>query len=71
MLKRGDNSILIDTVSDIVRGGLHIVGGIAHRDTDPRILFNDRDVVAAVAERHALLACHADALKDARRAVGF
>lgn len=70
MLKRGDNSILIDSVSDIVCGGLHIVGGIAHRDTDPGI-FNDRDVVASVAERHALLACHADALKDARRAVGF
>ena len=30
-----------------------------------------QDVVASVAERHALLACHADALKDARRAVGF
>ena len=63
MLECSDDSVLVNSVRDIVSGCFDIIGGIAHRDADPCI-FNDRNIIASVAERHALLTLHSDVFQN-------
>ena len=70
MAEGGDDSVFIDGTGDVVGGGLDVRRGVSHRDTYPGI-FDDRNIIPAVPESHALRWSQAETVQDKRSSIGL